>query len=90
MSSSFLPSVRSTVRPLHTFHFFPRGVFLRLFFFYVAAFPQTFNELSAREVIDPGDLSPLQTQLEELESALMDLEMYEVSWVCFSGLITYC
>lgn len=56
----------------------------------MAAFPQTFNELSAREVIDPGDLSPLQTQLEELESALMDLEMYEVSWVCFSGLITYC
>ena len=40
---------------------------------------QTFNELSARESIDPGDLLPLQTQLEELESALMDLEMYEVS-----------
>ncbi|CAM9309546.1 unnamed protein product [Scytosiphon promiscuus] len=39
---------------------------------------KTFNELSARESIDPGDLLPLQTQLEELESALMDLEMYEV------------
>ncbi|CAN0318801.1 unnamed protein product, partial [Ectocarpus sp. 4 AP-2014] len=34
--------------------------------------------LSARESIDPGDLFPLQTKLEELESALMDLEMYEV------------
>ncbi|CBN75927.1 Protein phosphatase 1, regulatory subunit, and related proteins [Ectocarpus siliculosus] len=39
---------------------------------------KTFNELSARESIDPGDLLPLQTKLEELESALMDLEMYEV------------
>eukprot|EP00903_Cladosiphon_okamuranus_P006381 g6246.t1 len=39
---------------------------------------KTFNELSARESIDPGDLLPLQKQLEELESALMDLEMYEV------------
>ncbi|CAM9371112.1 unnamed protein product, partial [Hapterophycus canaliculatus] len=39
---------------------------------------KTFIELSARESIDPGDLLPLQTQLEELESALMDLEMYEV------------
>lgn len=46
---------------------------------------QTFNELSARESIDPGDLLPLQTQLEELESSLMDLEMYEVSLRQFSG-----
>ena len=56
------------------------------FLFAVTTFAQTFNELSAREVIDPGDLSPLQTQLEELESALMDLEMYQVSWLSsFAG-----
>lgn len=39
---------------------------------------QMFNELSARETIDPGDLSPLQAQLDALESDLLDLEMYEV------------
>lgn len=60
--------------------FFVVAFFLTLPAFAAVAFAQqTFNELSAREVIDPGDLSPLQTQLEELESALMNLEMYEVS-----------
>ena len=40
--------------------------------------PQTFGELSARETIDPADMTPLQTHLDELESSLMDLEMYQV------------
>ncbi|CAM9261125.1 unnamed protein product [Ascophyllum nodosum] len=39
---------------------------------------KTFNELYAEEGIDPADLTPLNTQLDGLESALMDLEIYQV------------
>ena len=42
---------------------------------------QTFNELYAEEGIDPADLTPLNTQLDGLESALMDLEIYQVCLV---------
>lgn len=40
---------------------------------------QTFIELSARDTIDSDDLAPLQEQMGALETALLDLEMYEVT-----------